>query len=192
MRIPIVAAACGLLLAGCGLFGGDSGGSGDNGAANGGENGSGAQDPVNGGQVEPGENEPRETLASQDISANGAQLQVAVHELARRGKTVELTMSVTRTDDSGSDPTLTFLTPASTLQSDMSTVELIDPGNAKVHTVARDEDDNCVCSGDVDDIVLSPDDSVLLSATFAAPPDNVETMGVRIPRAGTLNDVPLS
>ncbi|KIH98001.1 hypothetical protein LP52_15895 [Streptomonospora alba] len=186
IRIPLVAVVGVLLLTGCGLFGG-----GENGA-DGGGNAGGAQDPVNAGQVEPGESESRETLASQDISASGADMHIAIHELARRGETVELTLSVTRTNDSGSDPNLAFLTPPSVLDDELSTVELIDPGNAKVHTVARDGDDRCVCSSGLKGITLYPDDSALLSATFAAPPEGVETMGVRIPRAGTFNDVPLS
>ncbi|GAA4917453.1 hypothetical protein [Streptomonospora salina] len=190
-RLPIIAVVGGLLLTGCGVFGGGVFGGGDSGA-DGGANGGGGQEPVNAGQVEPGDSESRETLASQDIGVDGADLHIAVHELARRGETVELTFSITRTGDSDSDPSLSFLTPSSALQNELSTVELIDSENAKVHPVARDGDGHCVCSGDLNGIVLSPDDSALLSATFAAPPEGVEKMGVRIPRAGTFNDVPLS
>lgn len=189
-RTPLTAAlslaACSLLLAGCSAVGDD-------------ENPEQAPDrssePVNGGRVEPGESEPRETLASQDVTDNGADLHIAIHELARRGETVELTFSLTNTD---SDDDWSFagrLAGVNILHEDADTVaavELVDPVNSKVHLVARDSEDNCVCSDASWGDILEPGDSVLMSATFGAPPEDVSTMTVRMPMAGSLNDVPIS
>lgn len=178
------------LLAGCGLLGG--GDAGEQSSSGGG--GDGASQPVNGGKVEPGQAEARQTLASQDVTIENADLHVAVHELARRDKLVELTFSVTRTDD-GTDRWQVgqaFGGPQSDSTLNVSGAELIDTVNAKLHTVALDSERRCVCSGGTANTFLEAGDSVLFSATYAAPPENVEVMGIRIPNVGTLNDVPLS
>jgi hypothetical protein len=172
------------LLAGCGLLG-------EQGSTGGGDT---TSQPVNGGKVEPGQAEPRQSLASQDITIDNANLHVAVHELARRGRLVELTFSVTRTDDGTDNWQVgqTFGGPQSASTLNVSGVELVDTVNAKLHTVALDGERRCVCSGETANTFLKSGDSVLFSATYAAPPENVEAMGVRIPRVGTFNDVPLS
>ncbi|GAA3754907.1 hypothetical protein HDA32_004263 [Spinactinospora alkalitolerans] len=183
----IALASCTLLLAGCGLFGGDPEEEGAEDSGSGGE-------PVNAGAVDPGEAEPRETLASQDFRDDGSDLHIAVHELARRGETVELTFSVTNTGDTEWDHG-GFFSGGNVLSDDKNTVasvELIDARTGRLHLVARDADGACVCSTPGYGFTLGGGDSLLLSATYGAPPEEIETMGVRIPGAGTFNDVPLS
>lgn len=173
----LVLTSSAFLLAGCGFFG-DDGGSDD------------TSDPVNAGQVDPGEEEPRETLASQDVNTLETDLHIAVHELARGAETVELTFSVTNIGDNESEIVHGWL--GSGGDADVSGVKLVDPTNGKVHLVARDANDACVCStyGGTDS--FATDESILYSATFGAPPEDVETMDVQVPTAGTFNDVELS
>ncbi|ASU84892.1 hypothetical protein CDO52_20720 [Nocardiopsis gilva YIM 90087] len=171
--------ACTLLLTGCGVFGGDDGGSSEA-----------SKEPVNGGKVDPGDAEARETLASQDISMIGTDLHYAVHELSRGAKTVELTFSVTNIGDEESGIVFSFLGRGG--KEDVSGVKLIDPDNGKVHLPATDSNGDCVCSSYSGSMSFEPDDSVLYSATYGAPPEDVKTMDVSIPNVGTLTDVPLS
>lgn len=186
--IPLAALAAAALitLSGCGLLGGQDGG--DSGSGAGG-------DPVNGGKVDPGSAEERKTLASQDVTALGTDMHFAIHELARRGETVELTFSVTNTGDQDSDGMSFWLNKDET-SPDVGGVKLVDPKNAKLHLVARgpgdDEKLQCVCSvyGTSDNIPAKG--TVFFSATFGAPPEDVETMNVRMPLAGSFNDVPVS
>ncbi|WP_017557122.1 fimbrial protein [Nocardiopsis baichengensis] len=172
-----------LALAGCSMFGGDDEG------GEGGEAADQAQ-PVNAGKVEPGDADARETIASQDVSTLETDLHVALHSLARGGETVELTFSVTNIGDSESDIISNTFSPGG--DRDVSGVKLVDSDNGKVHLVARDADDACVCSGGLRFLALEPDDSILLSATYGAPPSEVETLDVKIPRVGTFDNVPLS
>ncbi|WP_344163238.1 hypothetical protein [Nocardiopsis rhodophaea] len=171
--------ACTLLLTGCGAFGGDDGGSSDA-----------SKEPVNGGKVDPGDAEARETLASQDINTLGADLHYAVHELSRGAKTVELTFSVTNIGDEKSDSVFDFL--GSGGKYNTSGVKLIDPDNGKVHLAATDSNGDCVCSSYEGLMEFEPGNSVLFSATYGAPPEDVKTMDVSIPNVGTLTNVPLS
>ncbi|RNL86201.1 hypothetical protein [Halostreptopolyspora alba] len=176
-RVALVLVSSALLLSGCGL--GDDDGGGEE-----------TSEPVNAGKVDPGEEESRETLASQDVNTLGTDLHIAVHELARGGETVELTFSVTNIGDEQSELVHGWL--GSGGDRDVSKVKLVDSTNGKVHLVARDADDACVCSSYDGSETFDPNESILYSATFGAPPEDVETMNVQIPNAGTFNDVELS
>jgi len=175
-----LAAATVLLLAGCSSGGDEEGG----GAA------AGSAEPANGGKVDPGSAEARETIASQDVSTLGTDLHVAVHSLARGAKTVELTFSVTNTGDEASDSLWSaFARHAGSY--DLSGVELVDTANGRLHLTATDDEGACVCSGNLNTVDLDPGDSLLLSATFGAPPEDVESLTVRIPTVGSFDNVPL-
>ncbi|OZM80802.1 hypothetical protein [Pseudonocardia sp. MH-G8] len=154
-----------------------------------------ATETASGGRPEPGPAAPRPELASQDVTLEGVDLHVAVHELARRGRLAELTFSVTRTDDKKENWQVGQTFGGSTQSKSslsVSGVELLDTVNGKLHTVALDQEDNCVCTAGTESVFLDAGDVILFSATYAAPPENVPVMGVRIPKVGTFNDVPLS
>lgn len=57
--------------------------------------------------------------------------------------------------------------------------------------MVRDERGYCVCSTALSGVFLKPGSTVVLSATFAAPPDDVESMEVEVPLFGTFPDVPV-
>lgn len=178
-----VAAAFILLTSACGLIGSDD-------AEDQGSDTDEAGEPVQGGAVDPGESEPRETIASQDVADLETDLHIAVHELSRGAETTELTFSITNTGDDPSALMHSFLARGDSR--DVSAVELVDPSAGRVHLVARDADDNCVCSRYDGADRFEAGESVLYSATFGAPPEETEAMTVRLPMAGSLTDVPLS
>jgi len=70
-------------------------------------------------------------------------------------------------------------------------VYLIDSVNAKKYLVARDSQNNCVCSSNLGSSFVRSSGPLLLSATFAAPPPTVKMLDVFVPTFGTFKDVPL-
>lgn len=70
-------------------------------------------------------------------------------------------------------------------------ISLVDGVNGKRHLVARDERGYCVCSTALSGVFLEAGGVVVLSATFAAPPDDVTAMDVEVPLFGTFTGVPV-
>lgn len=71
-------------------------------------------------------------------------------------------------------------------------VYVLDGVNAKRHLVARDSSGRCVCSGNFSSTFVSAGQQVVLSATFTAVPDDVETVSVVVPLAGEFAGVPVT
>ena len=71
-------------------------------------------------------------------------------------------------------------------------VYVLDGVNAKRHTVARDTTGRCVCSGALQLVGLETGQEAVLTATFTAVPEGVETVSVVIPLVGEFADVPLT
>lgn len=70
---------------------------------------------------------------------------------------------------------------------------LIDPVHKQVYKVARDSADTCVCTKDLNAMLLRPNESAQIEATFAAPPADVTKIDVVVPGPiGTIHDVPIS
>jgi hypothetical protein len=71
-------------------------------------------------------------------------------------------------------------------------IALIDPVGRKKYLVARDSDGNCVCSNNLSGTFVAPGAPVTLQATLTAPPPNVKTVDVVVPRVRTFHDVALT
>lgn len=153
---------------------GDGGAEGD-GAESGAAEDDGAQDG----------REPREPRDEVTVRRGGTELVVGVRELVSGGATVELVLRIHNGGDADS-PAFAELVGS---DEGMAAVELVDAANGRVHRVARDASGGCVCSDPDPALVLRPGDTVELSATFAAPPEDVGTMDVRVPLAGTFTGV---
>lgn len=67
-----------------------------------------------------------------------------------------------------------------------------DNENGMVYRVAYDEGGNCLCSSNLSSSFLDQGKSLVLTAKFAAPPEDVETVTVDIPHFGSFDDVPLT
>lgn len=71
-------------------------------------------------------------------------------------------------------------------------ISLIDSQNRRRYLVARDSTDTCVCDGNLGGAFVEQGAPLTLSATFGAPPEDVEAVDVVVPSFGTFRDVPLS
>jgi hypothetical protein len=71
-------------------------------------------------------------------------------------------------------------------------VYVLDGVNTKRHTVARDTTGRCVCSGALSGVGLETGQEAVLTATFTAVPEGVETVSVAIPLVGEFADVPVT
>jgi hypothetical protein len=147
-----------------------------------------------------------DSLASRDGEIDGVPVRLDIVEFVRSGSTVQLTIGLTNLAEvGGSDAQIsdTFddgaqAAPRSPAEAagdldahTMDGISLIDGTNSKRHLVARDSAGDCVCDGDLSAKFLEPGVPALLSATFGAPPEDVEALDVQIPGFGTFTDVPL-
>lgn len=150
---------------------------------------------------------PLTVAASRDGHASYAGAMVPVRAdlapLQRRGDLVVLNLVLTHTGEDGSwqvsdglDDGTTNGLEGSVQEQDparysVDGITLVDGENAKRYLVARDERGWCVCSASLHGLFLEPGGSVVLSATFAAPPEDVEAMDVEVPLFGTFAAVPV-
>jgi len=137
-------------------------------------------------------------LASRRGTLNAVPARLQITELSRSGKTVALTVSVTnlgRGDTSLyiQDQLGDGISEDGNADDAFDGVSLLDTKNARRYLVARDANGSCVCDTNLG-ITLDTDagQSVSLSATFGAPPDDVRTLNVHVPRFGTFRDVPIA
>jgi hypothetical protein len=146
---------------------------------------------------------PAEPLAERDGSVDQKPVKLEILELKRSGETVALTFRLVAIGDtSGAQVASTFddgifqkldgTTDTTAGAGSLDGISLIDATNRKRHLVGRDEDGACVCDRDLSNGFVSADAPLLLSATFAAPPDDIEAMDVVVPHFGTFKDVPVS
>jgi hypothetical protein len=70
-------------------------------------------------------------------------------------------------------------------------IYLVDPAHSKKYPTATDSGDDCVCSS-TSGVSIAPSTSREFSATFAAPPADVNAVDVYVPGAGTFENVPVS
>jgi hypothetical protein len=149
------------------------------------------------------EEPPVEPLAAREGSVDQIPVELEIVELRRSAATVTLTFHLTLVDEETDEPQVsdTFADGVypeaengreAALGNNLDGIELIDGTNRKRHLVARDSSGVCVCDTDLSGVYVTADAPLILSATFAAPPPDVEAMDVHIPTFGVFADVPLS
>lgn len=193
---------------GCGGDGGEEtrGGDEDGATAQNGENGDASSATPTTPEGEPVAEEPVEVLAAREGSIDGERVLLEIVELNRSGETAALTFRLSlvnpdpgadaATGDLGAHVSSTFTNEALMSVADVPLlsvdgVALVDAENAKKYLVARDSEGLCVCDRNLSEAYVAPEAPLLLSATFGAPPDDVEDVDVVIPRFGTFKDVPI-
>lgn len=136
-------------------------------------------------------------------SGTSVPVRADVSPLQRRGDLVVLNVVVAHTGEDGQwqvsdalDDGTTNGLEGSVQEQDparysVDGITLVDGDNAKRYLVARDERGWCVCSSSLAGLFLEPGSSVVLSATFAAPPEDVEALDVEVPLFGTFAAVPV-
>lgn len=120
--------------------------------------------------------------------------------LARSGAVANLTVRLTNNDQAGGSNRLgvqvaqlfgTYRGPVQLIDS-MAGIALIDAADNKKYPVAKDTSGACVCDANLASTFVAAGQSVMLSASFAAPPPNVSRVDVLVPHFGTSHQVPIS
>lgn len=190
--VSVFSIALTLVVGGC-APGGSGGEDAQGGAAAGSGGGGGDGPPRNAPTSAPPP--PEQVLASHDGSSGEVPVRVEVNDLFRRGQLVTLNFSVTYRASDGEQSGRWQIADAfgdgdhSNGSDTTDGVYLVDSQNGKRHPVARDGEDRCVCSTGLGGTFVTPGQTVALTATFAAPPPDVEAVDVRVPLAGTFADV---
>jgi hypothetical protein len=146
---------------------------------------------------------PEKAIASRDASMDHKPVKLEIIELKRSGATTALTFRLTATNsddsaqvaqtfDDGIDQKIKSATNQFAGGSTVDGISLIDTKNRKRYLVGRDEDGACVCDTELSSAFANSDAPLLLSATYAAPPQDVRAVDVVIPHFGTFKDVPIS
>jgi len=71
-------------------------------------------------------------------------------------------------------------------------VAVVDNANGTMYRAAYDAAGNCACNVDLGGKFVPAGEGMVLTTLFAAPPEDVETVTVQIPGAGSFTDVPLT
>jgi hypothetical protein len=145
---------------------------------------------------------PEKALAARTGTIDGEAVQLEIVELKRGGDSTALTLRLSKQASGGAQVGGTFddglfeklknsdnsIAGGNTLDG----ISLIDSKNRKRYLVGRDSNNACVCDVDLSSAFVYPDSPLLLSASFGAPPADVTSVDVAVPRFGTFKDVPLS
>ncbi len=144
-------------------------------------------------------------LATRDGQIDELPVRLEIVSLQRSGATAALTLRFVIPSSSGVSDTAsaqiadTFDDGVSESDRDpgqaydtVDGISLIDVTNRKRHLVARDARGTCVCDENLSSTFVEQGSPLLLSATVAAPPPDVDVMDVVIPKFGTFKDVPVS
>jgi hypothetical protein len=127
----------------------------------------------------------------QIADSQGHKITVFPATLKRQGKLALLEIAATNDDPSDRVNLALVLRGGG---SSFDEVTLIDPKGGKRYIVARDNEDDCLCttfSGG--GINIQPQETAIVSAYFAAPPAEVASVNVELPaKAGSFIDVPIS
>jgi hypothetical protein len=126
-----------------------------------------------------------EPIATTDGEMSGTSL--AVHQLKVSNGVALLTFTIKNDGDKATDNN--SLTGEHDAHS-ISGVYLIDNVNKKKYLVMYDSANHCVCSRDIQDIPAKA--SATYWAKFPAPPDDVQKIGLVVPKFLPLDDVPIS
>ncbi len=150
---------------------------------------------------------PAGALATREGQIDDDPVRLDIVELKRSGQTAALNLRLAIVEEGGSDSTVSAQV-ASTFDDgifqrirggtsiagggSLDGISLVDNRNGKRYLVGRDDRGACVCDANLSSAFVKPGAPLLLSATFGAPPADVDAVDVVIPRFGTFKDVPIS
>ncbi|BDA64811.1 hypothetical protein [Actinomyces capricornis] len=145
-------------------------------------------------------------LASRETSQNGRSLTMTLNSVTVSGGVTTVLFSVTNMGSEGSD----HWQVGSNLADDISGVPLnaegavsntpvrddnadgvtiIDTANSQVYRAAYDTGGSCLCSSGLSGVFVDPGQTVVFQTSFAALPEDVSTVTVTIPLAGSFDNV---
>ena len=141
-------------------------------------------------------------IAARDTSDGKAKLRVAINQLHRDGTLLFLNLSLTNKGGDDNYQIADFLDDGDTnglsggdsglVLDSVDGIYVTDQVHKKKYPAARDTEHKCLCSADLGNTFVGADQTVGLSTTFGAPPEDVKTVDVFVPHAGTFTGVPIS
>ena len=138
-----------------------------------------------------------EPVASRTGSADEAELELDLYPVVRSGKLAELNFAITLVRSTNDKLQVADLLSDGNYDSvdsgghSADGVQLLDTVNSKLHLPASDGLGHCLCSRDLSATFIGLGKTMVFSATYAAPPANVDTVDVQVPHFGTITDVPV-
>lgn len=145
--------------------------------------------------------EARPVVAAVPVEIDEASLDIELHPIEVTGEVMTVNVTVRNTADptagrwavgtsfaDGIDDPQAGPGPLVVDARSVDGIHVVDTVNATRHLVARDDRGYCVCSS-TEALWLDSGDSVVISATFAAPPADIEQVDVFVPLAGTFTEV---
>jgi hypothetical protein len=125
-------------------------------------------------------------------------LRLDVVALERLSGRVEARFVLTNEGEAGGanfEPWSSFVDPrlaADEAPWSLAGASLIDGEAQKAYLTIIDSEGVCLCSGELDVVVVAPGDSTELYADFGGVPDDVEQLDVQVPGFSPVTEVPLS
>lgn len=135
-----------------------------------------------------------DSIATRNSLSDGRELEATLYPVERSGKTATVNFLVTNKDNDDEFEVTNSFSDGDNSIGDSSPwttdgVKIIDSSDAKAYLAATDGDGTCLCSRDLTNASIDPDQTMLFSVTFAAPPEGLEKVDVSIPKFGTFNGV---
>jgi hypothetical protein len=139
-------------------------------------------------------------LASRPGMLDGEPVRLAITQLERAGSTTSLGIRLTTysgwsvkvsnsLDDGDTEPISNSNSRANGFSLDG--IYLIERTQAEKYLVARDPDNRCICDAGLEQTSFNTGAPLNLSATYGAPPPDVQAIDVVVPRFGIFANVPL-
>lgn len=129
-----------------------------------------------------------EVLATRASALGTGQVRADVLTLRRSGELLTLEIQLTNLDSGSLVSSQSFsVNPG---DDSVTGITLVDGRNKKRYLPAKDSAGRCLCSKA--SISLNEGGSTILSATYAGPPADVDTLSVELPGFGTFADLPVS
>lgn len=165
-----------------------------------------APPPQNPGQAQPLPPQATSSVAPTDLpviatrttSDNEVPLEISLREVRSGAGAMTVTFSATNRSTTGKNWAIWDYFDDGIQQvageGDWTTdgVAVIDTAGAKRYLPARSADHHCMCSGNLVQTTVSPDQTVYLSAVYQGLPGDVTKVSIDIPHAGVFGDVPVT
>ncbi len=126
-------------------------------------------------------------VASRSSASDGKTIDLDLYRIVREGHLVHVSFTVRSTEDAVVGD---LFSDRESNDYEADGITLIDPAAKKLYLVASHGQGSCLCTA-TGGLTLSHDRPSVVSASFAAPPGGVTTMGVQIPHFGVFSSVPV-
>lgn len=130
--------------------------------------------------------QPSQTLAHRPVTDLAGDAELEIHDLHRHGNLVTLDLGLRNTG--GENLSAGTLFSRDGFENDISGIYLVDGENKKTYLPAS-YGGECVCSSWLQTQGVAPGQTQHLSATYGAPPAEVNSVNIKVPHVGTFRDI---